>query len=70
MIGYNDQPFGYAYGALLPLGSRWWGGLLTQVPADVTAGDVHDFGRRLFTTSDGTVPWHCSIGRRGLGTTR
>lgn len=23
----------------------------------------------LFTTSDSTVPWHCSIGRRGLGTT-
>ncbi|MEU6957926.1 GNAT family N-acetyltransferase [Streptomyces sp. NPDC045714] len=35
VVGYdNDQPVGYAYGAPLPPGSRWWGGLLTQVSAD------------------------------------
>ncbi|MFJ8620088.1 GNAT family N-acetyltransferase [Streptomyces clavifer] len=33
----DDQPVGYAYGAPLPPGSRWWRGLLTDVLADVTA---------------------------------
>ncbi|MEV3896507.1 GNAT family N-acetyltransferase [Streptomyces anulatus] len=38
VIGYDgDQPVGYAYGAPLPEGARWWGGLLTDVPAGVTA---------------------------------
>ncbi|WP_178798135.1 hypothetical protein [Streptomyces sp. MNU77] len=56
VIGYdNDQPVGYAYRAPLPPGSRWWGGLLTQVPADVTA----ETGTRTYALSELMVrtPW-------------
>ncbi|WP_257139894.1 GNAT family N-acetyltransferase [Streptomyces sp. or20] len=56
VIGYdNDQPVGYAYGAPLPPRSRWWGGLLTQVPADVTT----ETGTRTYALSELMVrePW-------------
>ncbi|MFY0516130.1 GNAT family N-acetyltransferase [Streptomyces anulatus] len=56
VVGYDgDQPVGYAYGAPLPEGSRWWGGLLTEVPADVTA----ETGIRTFALSELMVrtPW-------------
>ncbi|MEU4266190.1 GNAT family N-acetyltransferase [Streptomyces argenteolus] len=56
VVGYDgDQPVGYAYGAPLPPGSRWWGGLLTQVPADVTA----ETGKRTYALSELMVrtPW-------------
>ncbi|MFJ5050485.1 GNAT family N-acetyltransferase [Streptomyces sp. NPDC088719] len=51
----GDQPVGYAYGAPLPPGSRWWGGLLIQVPADVTA----ETGTRSYALSELMVraPW-------------
>ncbi|MFH8692829.1 GNAT family N-acetyltransferase [Streptomyces anulatus] len=56
VIGYDgDQPVGYAYGAPLPPGSRWWGGLLTDVPANVTA----ETGTRTYALSELMVrtPW-------------
>ncbi|MEU4032318.1 GNAT family N-acetyltransferase [Streptomyces anulatus] len=56
VVGYDgDQPVGYAYGAPLPPGSRWWGGLLTEVPADVVA----ETGIRTFALSELMVrtPW-------------
>ncbi|MFE5097362.1 GNAT family N-acetyltransferase [Streptomyces sp. NPDC056638] len=56
IIGYdNGQPAGYAYGAPLPPGSRWWGGLLTTVPADTIA----ETGTRTYALSELMVrtPW-------------
>ncbi|WP_405483146.1 GNAT family N-acetyltransferase [Streptomyces anulatus] len=56
VVGYDgEQPVGYAYGAPLPSGSRWWGGLLTDVPADVVA----ETGIRTFALSELMVrePW-------------
>ncbi|MFI6143775.1 GNAT family N-acetyltransferase [Streptomyces griseus] len=55
-IGYDgDQPVGYAYGAPLPPRSRWWDGLLTDVPADVTA----ETGTRTYALSELMIrePW-------------
>ncbi|MFD8955448.1 GNAT family N-acetyltransferase [Streptomyces caelestis] len=56
VVGYDgDQPVGYAYGAPLPPGSRWWGGLLTQVPADT----ITETGTRTYALSELMVrePW-------------
>ncbi|WP_404950799.1 GNAT family N-acetyltransferase [Streptomyces sp. ARC12] len=56
VVGYdNDQPVGYAYGAPLPPRSRWRGGLLTAVPADVTT----ETGTRTYALSELMVrePW-------------
>ncbi|MCX4486350.1 GNAT family N-acetyltransferase [Streptomyces anulatus] len=56
VVGYDgDQPVGYTYGAPLPPGSRWWGGLLTDVPADVTT----ETGTRTYALSELMVrtPW-------------
>ncbi|MER8268067.1 GNAT family N-acetyltransferase [Streptomyces griseus] len=55
-IGYDgDQPVGYAYGAPLPPRSRWWSGLLTDVPGDVTT----ETGTRTYALSELMVrePW-------------
>ncbi|MFJ7258384.1 GNAT family N-acetyltransferase [Streptomyces sp. NPDC098085] len=57
VIGYDSgQPVGYTYGAPLPpSGSRWWGGLLTDVPADTVA----ETGTRTYALSELMVraPW-------------
>ncbi|MEV7052344.1 hypothetical protein [Streptomyces anulatus] len=56
VVGYDgDQPVGYAYGAPLPAGSRWWGGLLTDVPADT----ITETGARTYALSELMVrtPW-------------
>ncbi|MFJ2406685.1 GNAT family N-acetyltransferase [Streptomyces xanthochromogenes] len=56
VVGYDqDQPAGYAYGAPLPEGAPWWGGLLTEVPADV----VEETGTRTYALSELMVraPW-------------
>ncbi|MFF0191339.1 GNAT family N-acetyltransferase [Streptomyces anulatus] len=60
VVGYDgDQPVGYAYGAPLPQGSRWWGGLLTDVPADVPADVTAETGTRTYALSELMVrePW-------------
>ncbi|MDQ0700866.1 GNAT family N-acetyltransferase [Streptomyces sp. W4I9-2] len=56
VVGYDgDQPVGYAYGAPLPAGPRWWGGLLTDVPADT----ITETGARTYALSELMVrtPW-------------
>jgi len=56
VVGYDqDQPVGYAYGAPLPPGAPWWGGLLTTVPADV----IEETGTRTYALSELMVrlPW-------------
>ncbi|MEU9621639.1 MULTISPECIES: GNAT family N-acetyltransferase [unclassified Streptomyces] len=56
VVGYDDgQPVGYAYGAPLLPGSRWWGGLLTDVPPDTIA----ETGTRTYALSELMVrtPW-------------
>ncbi|MFE7451477.1 GNAT family N-acetyltransferase [Streptomyces griseus] len=56
-VGYDSdgEAVGYAYGAPLPEGARWWGGLLTEVPADVTT----ETGTRTYALSELMVrtPW-------------
>ncbi|MFE6398080.1 GNAT family N-acetyltransferase [Streptomyces alboflavus] len=56
-VGYDEdgQAVGYAYGAPLPEDARWWGGLLTKVPADV----VTETGTRTYALSELMVrePW-------------
>lgn len=45
VIGYRDgSVVGYAYGFPLPEGTRWWRGLLSQLPEEATA----ETGRRTF----------------------
>ena len=46
---------GYAYGAPLPAGAAWWGGLLTEVPAE----DIEETGDRTYALSELMVrrPW-------------
>ncbi|MFE2640941.1 hypothetical protein ACFXKS_39465 [Streptomyces scopuliridis] len=52
VIGYDGETaVGYAYGAPLPEDARWWGGLLTKVPADVVA----ETGTRTYAFSELTV---------------
>ncbi|MET9915385.1 GNAT family N-acetyltransferase [Streptomyces sp. NPDC006476] len=56
VIGYDDdQPVGYAYGAVLPPNARWWGGLLTEVDEDL----VRETGARTYALSELMVriPW-------------
>lgn len=56
VVGYDgDQVVGYAYGAPLPEGARWWGRLLTDVPAGVTVEN----GIRIYALSELMVrtPW-------------
>lgn len=56
VVGYDDdQAVGYAYGAPLPEGARWWGGLLTDVPEAVVA----ETGIRTYALSELMVrrPW-------------
>ncbi|MFJ3713703.1 GNAT family N-acetyltransferase [Streptomyces sp. NPDC090053] len=56
VVGYDgDESVGYAYGAPLPEGARWWGGLLTDVPAEVVA----ETGTRTYALSELMVrrPW-------------
>ncbi|MFJ8855192.1 GNAT family N-acetyltransferase [Streptomyces sp. NPDC102437] len=56
VVGYDqDQAVGYAYGAPLPAGAPWWGGLLTEVPAAV----VEETGTRTYALSElmVRVPW-------------
>jgi GNAT superfamily N-acetyltransferase len=55
-VGYDDdQVVGYAYGAVLPQGARWWGGLLTEVDEDL----VRETGTRTYALSElmVRVPW-------------
>ncbi|WP_406390217.1 twin-arginine translocation signal domain-containing protein [Streptomyces sp. NBC_00882] len=60
----QDQPVGYAYGAPLPAGAPWWGGLLTEVPADV----VEETGTRTYALSElmVRVPWRKTGAARQL----
>jgi GNAT superfamily N-acetyltransferase len=56
VVGYDQgQAVGYAYGAPLPEGARWWGGLLTVVTDDVVA----ETGTRTYALSELMVraPW-------------
>ncbi|MCX4736975.1 GNAT family N-acetyltransferase [Streptomyces sp. NBC_01363] len=56
IVGYDHgQPVGYAYGAPLYPASRWWGGLLTDVPA----GTITETGTRTYALSELMVrtPW-------------
>ncbi|NUK26007.1 GNAT family N-acetyltransferase [Streptomyces lunaelactis] len=56
VVGYDgDQPVGYAYGAPLPAGAPWWGGLLIDVPSEV----VVETGSRTYALSELMVrlPW-------------
>ncbi|MFB7186413.1 hypothetical protein ACFCZT_14105 [Streptomyces sp. NPDC056230] len=56
VVGYDHgKPVGYAYGAPLPPGARWWGGLLTRVPADT----LTETGTRTYALSELMVrtPW-------------
>ncbi|MEV3926464.1 MULTISPECIES: GNAT family N-acetyltransferase [Actinomycetes] len=56
-VGYDGdgQAVGYAYGAPLPKDARWWGGLLTEVPAYLIA----ETGTRTYALSELMVrkPW-------------
>ncbi|MFD4483151.1 GNAT family N-acetyltransferase [Streptomyces sp. NPDC058471] len=56
-VGYDHegQAVGYAYGAPLLQDARWWGGLLTEVPADLVA----ETGTRTYALSELMVrePW-------------
>ncbi|MFZ3475394.1 GNAT family N-acetyltransferase [Streptomyces sp. 4.24] len=55
-VGYDGgEAVGYAYGAPLPPGAPWWGGLLATVPADV----VEETGTRTYALSELMVraPW-------------
>ncbi|MCS0634126.1 GNAT family N-acetyltransferase [Streptomyces sp. LP05-1] len=55
-VGYDgDQAVGYAYGAPLPPDAKWWGGLLTDVPADI----IKETGTRTYALSELMVraPW-------------
>lgn len=64
-VGYDGgQPVGYAYGAPLPEDARWWGGLLTEVPADV----VTETGHRTYALSELMVrtPWRKTGAARQL----
>ncbi|MFI7320173.1 GNAT family N-acetyltransferase [Streptomyces venezuelae] len=51
----DGQAVGYAYGAPLSVGARWWGGLLDEVPADMIA----ETGTRTYALSELMVrePW-------------
>lgn len=65
VVGYGSdgRAVGYAYGAPLPEDARWWGGLITEVPADVTA----ETGSRTYALSELMVrePWRkTGISRR------
>ncbi|MFM9449127.1 GNAT family N-acetyltransferase [Streptomyces acidiscabies] len=63
VVGHDgDQAVGFAYGAPLPPDARWWGGLLTDVPPDLTA----ETGTRTYAFSELMVrtPW------RGTGAAR
>jgi hypothetical protein len=59
VVGYDtaqgEQPVGYAYGAPLPAGAAWWGGLLTPVDPEVT----RETGSRTYALSELMVriPW-------------
>jgi hypothetical protein len=56
VVGYDgDQAVGYAYGAPLPSGARWWRGLLTETPPE----DIIETGVRTFALSElmVRVPW-------------
>ncbi|MFI7095483.1 hypothetical protein [Streptomyces lydicus] len=63
-MGYDGvSAAGYAYGAPLPEGARWWGGLLTDVPANVVA----ETGTRTYAFSELMVrrTWRKTVtGRR------
>lgn len=49
VVGWDaGQPVGYAYGAPLPADARWWGGLLTEVPAV----DIVETGTRTYALSE------------------
>ncbi|WP_438297806.1 GNAT family N-acetyltransferase [Streptomyces sp. HUAS TT7] len=64
-VGYdNDQAVGYAYGAPLPSDAKWWGGLLTAVPADV----LEETGTRTYALSElmVRVPWRKTGAARRL----
>ncbi|MFH8492151.1 GNAT family N-acetyltransferase [Streptomyces longisporoflavus] len=55
-VGYaGDQVAGYAYGAPLAADARWWRGLLTDVPREVT----EENGSRTYALSELMVraPW-------------
>ncbi|MEU7061492.1 hypothetical protein [Streptomyces sp. NPDC046197] len=56
IIGYDgDQAVGYTYGAPLPQGARWWGGLLTKIDEDL----VRETGTCTYALSElmVRVPW-------------
>ncbi|MER5358520.1 transcriptional regulator [Streptomyces sp. NPDC002785] len=59
-----EKPVGYAYGAPLPPGARWWGGLLTRVPADT----LTETGTRTYALSELMVrtPWRKTGSARRL----
>ncbi|MFD8025444.1 GNAT family N-acetyltransferase [Streptomyces lavendulae] len=65
VIGYDgDQAVGYAYGAPLPAGAPWWGGLLTDVDPAVVA----ETGARTYALSELMVrtPWRKTGAARRL----
>jgi hypothetical protein len=56
VVGHDgDKAVGYAYGAPLQPRAAWWGGLLTDVPADI----VEETGTRTYALSELMVriPW-------------
>lgn len=65
VIGYDGgQAVGYAYGAPLPAGAPWWGGLLTPVDPAV----VEETGARTYALSELMVrtPWRKTGAARRL----
>ncbi|MFD3922862.1 GNAT family N-acetyltransferase [Streptomyces sp. NPDC058595] len=63
-VSGDGQIVGYAYGAPLPPGSRWWGGLLTDVPKET----VTENGTRTYALSELMVrtPWRKTGAARQL----